>query len=430
MKHLPARSASVLTPAPSGGARPVHDQTMSPASFTGWLSVGQLVGWGSVFYAFSMLMEPVERELGLGRSGVSLAFSVALLAEGLAAFAVGRWIDKGHERRVMATGSALAGACLLGLSQVHTAQGWMLGWLGLGLAMSATLYTPAFAVLTRRYPLNFRRQIITVTFLGGLASTVFIPLMAWLLHAVGWRHMLWVLAACQWLVCLPIHLRLLRSPAGTTAHARRAHHTHPTPDSYRQALRQPAFALIGVFVVLMLSVSVALAAHLVNLLTESGLPRAWVVALPATVGLVQVAGRAMLYFFEHRASVHTVNRWSPALIPAGLLVLLAALAWLSVWPAASVAATLVFVVLYGLGNGMLTIVKGTAIAQYVSQTHAASLNGALGVPTALGRAAAPWLLGVLWTPQAGYSHGLWALLLASVVALVALAAAQRLSAQR
>lgn len=402
----------------------------SPAAFTGWLSVGQLVGWGSVFYAFSMLMEPVERELGLGRSGVSLAFSVALLAEGMAAFAVGRWIDKGHERGVMATGSALAGACLLGLSQVHTAQGWMLGWLGLGLAMSATLYTPAFAVLTRRYPLNFRRQIITVTFLGGLASTVFIPLMAWLLHAVGWRQMLWVLAACQWLVCLPIHLRLLRSPAGATAHARRAHHPHPTPDSYRQALRQPAFALIGVFVVLMLSVSVALAAHLVNLLTESGLPRAWVVALPATVGLVQVAGRAMLYFFEHRTSVHTVNRWSPALIPAGLLVLLAALAWLSVWPAASVAATLVFVVLYGLGNGMLTIVKGTAIAQYVSHPHAASLNGALGVPTALGRAAAPWLLGVLWTPQAGYGHGLWALLLASVVALAALAGAQRLSAHR
>lgn len=404
---------------------------MSPASFTGWLSVGQLVGWGSVFYAFSMLMEPVERELGLGRSGVSLAFSVALLAEGLAAFAVGRWIDQGHERRVMATGSALAGACLLGLSQVHTAQGWMLGWLGLGLAMSATLYTPAFAVLTRRYPLNFRRQIITVTFLGGLASTVFIPLMAWLLHAVGWRHMLWVLAACQWLVCLPIHLRLLRSPAPRQTDPAPAHHLRPaTTDSYRQALRQPAFALIGVFVVLMLSVSVALAAHLVNLLTESGLPRAWVVALPATVGLVQVAGRAMLYFFEHRTSVHTVNRWSPALIPAGLLVLLAALAWLSAWPAASVAATLVFVVLYGLGNGMLTIVKGTAIAQYVSQPHAASLNGALGVPTALGRAAAPWLLGVLWTPQAGYSHGLWALLLASVVALVALAAAQRLSAQR
>jgi cyanate permease len=81
--------------------------------------------------------------------------------------------------------------------------------------------------------------------------------------------------------------------------------------------------------------------------------------------------------------------------------------------------------LYGLGNGMLTIVKGTAVAQYVSRTHAASLNGALGVPQALGRACAPWLLGALWSPAAGYRYGLWTLLLLSLLAMAALAAAQR-----
>jgi hypothetical protein len=67
------------------------------------------------------------------------------------------------------------------------------------------------------------------------------------------------------------------------------------------------------------------------------------------------------------------------------------------------------------------------VAQYVSQEHAASLNGALGVPTALGRATAPWMLGALWTPASGYTWGLWALLAASLVAMAALVAAQRLS---
>lgn len=414
---------------------------LSDTAWVGWLSLGQLVGWGSVFYAFSMLIEPVERELGLSRSEVSLAFSLALLAEGLAAFAVGRWIDLGHARRVMTGGSALAGACLLGLSQVHTAWGWTLGWLGLGLAMAATLYTPAFAVLTRRHPGNFRRQIITVTFLGGLASTVFIPLMAWLLANAGWRHMLWVLAGCQWLICLPIHAWLLRPAAlGATpaavpeapassphALARQVVLAHAATHSYRQALREPAFVLIGVFVVLMMAVTVAVAAHLVSLLSESGLPAHWAVALPAGIGLVQVVGRSLLYFFEHRANVHTVNRWIPALLPMGLLALLAALAVAQRWPQATATTavlTVLFVGLYGLGNGMLTIVKGTAVAQYVSRTHAASLNGALGVPQALGRAAAPWLLGVLWSPEVGYRHGLWALLLLSVAAMAALALAQ------
>jgi hypothetical protein len=56
---------------------------------------GQLITWGSVFYTFALLMEPVERELGLTRAQSSLAFSLALLAEGLLAYPVGRWIDRG-----------------------------------------------------------------------------------------------------------------------------------------------------------------------------------------------------------------------------------------------------------------------------------------------------------------------------------------------
>jgi len=92
-----------------------------------------------------------------------------------------------------------------------------------------------------------------------------------------------------------------------------------------------------------------------------------------------------------------------------------------------VAAVGLFVLIYGLGNGMLTIVKGTAIAYYVSQDHVATLNGALGVPLALARAAAPLLLGVMWSPQAGYSHGLWLLLGLSVLGVGALMLAQRLS---
>jgi hypothetical protein len=188
-------------------------------------------------------------------------------------------------------------------------------------------------------------------------------------------------------------------------------------------MRQPTFVLVGVFQVLMMAVTVAVAAHQINLLQESGLPLAWAVALPAALGLVQVAGRALLFFFEHRFSVHTVNRVIPLFMPLGLAALLLSLTVShgNVWVAG------LFVALYGLGNGMVTIVKGTAVAQYVNQTHAASLNGALGLPIALGRAAAPWLLGVLWTPAAGYLPGLWGLLAGSLVAVGALVWAQHIS---
>ena len=167
----------------------------------GWLSATQLISWGSMFYTFALIMEPVERDLGLSRIETSLAFSIALLAEGLMAYPVGRWIERGHERRVMTVGSLVAATCLVAVGDAHSRWGFYGAWAAMGAAMSAVLYSPVFAVVTRRFPADFRRAIITMTFLGGLASTVFIPLTAWLISVLGWRlaiQSLALLACAAW----------------------------------------------------------------------------------------------------------------------------------------------------------------------------------------------------------------------------------------
>lgn len=388
---------------PDDGPAPGH---RSPLVL--WLSVAQLVSWGCVFYGFSLLMEPVEAALGMSRAESSLAFSLALLMEGLLAYPVGRWIDRGHERAVMAGGSLLMGLALAVHSAVQTPLQFYAVWLMLGVGMSATLYPPAFAVLTRRYPQHFRRAIITLTFLGGLASTVFIPLIAWLFQTWGWRESLWVLAALQWLICLPIHALVLRHAPVTHAPATAR---GDTPDLQRH-LRSPTFLLLGTFMVLIMSVTSALPAHMVSLLRESGMNEAWVITVPASIGVLQVVGRLLLYFFEARLDVHQANRWIPCLIVLGLVVLLLG-GHDPLW-------ALVFVACYGMGNGMITIVKGTAIAMYVSRPLNASLNGALGVPMALARATAPWLMGVLWSAEVGYRWGLGLMTALGLLAISAL----------
>jgi len=387
----------------------------------GWLSLAQLISWGSIFYTFALVMAPVERDLGLSRAESSLAFSLALLVEGLLAYPVGRWIDRGHERVVMTGGSVLAGVCLLLQGSVTGMVGFYAVWAGLGAAMAAVLYAPAFAVVTRRFPLDFRRAIILMTFLGGLASTVFIPLSAWLMALWGWRHAFIALAALHLLVCAPLHALTLR---GAPRPSPRVAAADPLAvKGVTDFIFSAPFLLIGVFVVLLMAVTVALPAHMVSLLRENGLREVWVIAIPAGIGVIQVLGRLLLYFFEHHVDPHLANRLIPCLIPLGLLALLAA----PLSPDGQMGAVLLFVLLYGLGNGMLTIVKGTAIAQYVNRDHVATLNGALGLPLALARAAAPLLLGLLWTAQAGYTHGLWLLLALSVVGVGALMLAQQLA---
>jgi len=129
-----------------------------------------------------------------------------------------------------------------------------------------------------------------------------------------------------------------------------------------------------------------------------------------------------MFFFEKRVNLHTMNRTIPMLIPIALVFLIFASGY--VWGA------LLFIVLFGLGNGMMTIVKGTAIAQYVSRDNIAALNGALGLPTAIGRAITPWAVGALWSAQAGYTVGLSLLMAIGVVGAVALVLAQRFALSR
>jgi MFS family permease len=402
-----------------------HDSAHTHARFVGWLSLAQLISWGSIFYAFSLVMEPVEQVLGLSRAQSSLAFSLALLAEGLLAYPVGRLIDRGYERAVMTGGSVLAGVCLALHGLVTGIAGFYAVWLGLGAAMAAVLYSPAFAVVTRRFPLDFRRAIITMTFLGGLASTVFIPLTAWLIASWGWRGAISSLALLHLLVCAPLHALVLRGAPKPLRH-RLPHHAttgQAAQHSASRHMRSAPFLLVALFVIVMMAVTVALPAHMVSLLRENGLSETWVIAIPASIGVIQVLGRLLLYFFEHHFDLHLANRLIPGLIPLGLMALLAA----PLTGTSSLWAVMAFVTLYGMGNGMLTIVKGTAMAQYVSRDHVATLNGALGVPLALARASAPLLLGGLWTAQAGYKYGLWLLLALSVVGMGALMAAQRFS---
>lgn len=402
-----------------------HPHTLALGHFSFWLSLPQLITWGSVFYSFSLLMTPLEAELGMTRAESSLAFSLALLAEGLMAYLVGRWIDAGRERMVMTLGSLWIGTGLLAHSLVNSVMGFYAAWIWLGLGMAATLYNPAFAVVTRRFAQDFRRAIITLTFLGGLASTVFIPLFAWWMELWGWRQALWALAGLQILVCAPLHVWLLQGAKGTQVnpapptHTKQIGHTEK-PDTalpVREHLRHAPFWLLALFMVLTMAVTSALPAHMIALLQESGLSPAWVLGVPAAIGVIQVLGRLVLFVFERYWDIHAANRWIPTLIPAGVMVLLIG----GLQPLAA----LVFVLLYGLGNGMNTIVKGTAMAQYVSRAHVGQLNGLLGLPIALARAAAPLTLGLLWSPEQGYTLALWWLLMASLLGTAALWSAQR-----
>src|SRR5689334_3782038 len=173
----------------------------SPASSTRlpWrlvapLSVAQIVSWGSLIYAFTLFIEPMGREFGWSKEALSAAYTLGLMASGLGAIPVGHWIDRGHGRLVMTGGSLLAALSLALWSQVAAYPAFLAIWIGIGFAMSATLYEPGFSVLSRSLGSSSRRGITAMTLVGGFASIVFIPLMHGLIDHLGWRGALLALA--------------------------------------------------------------------------------------------------------------------------------------------------------------------------------------------------------------------------------------------
>jgi MFS family permease len=389
--------------------------------WVGAMSLAQLISWGSLYYTFSLLMPVVELDLGANRVEVSGAFSAALLASGLAGVVVGRLIDQGHARAVMSIGSVGAGLLLIAHSKITSLVGLYSVWIGLGIAMACILYEPVFTVLIRRWPRDYRRSLIAMTFLGGLASTVFIPLSAWMIAGLGWRETCLVLAAMHFLLCLPIHLWMLRDEPPAWHEVARdgasASESSGTAPSVRELATSPAFVLISVFSFVFMGLSAALSAHMVPLLGERGLPAAWAVAVPASIGVMQVIGRLLLFIFEGRIDPKKLDLIIPLLMPLSLLLLLAG--------GGSIGAALAFAACFGVGNGLITIVKATAIAAYVSRDRVAVLSGLQTLPGAVARACGPILLAALWTVSSSYTAGLWLLVVAGMVATGLLAAAQK-----
>jgi MFS family permease len=179
------------------------------------LSVTETVTWGIVYYGFPVFLRPMEQDLGASRVAVTGAFSVGLGVSALAALPVGRWIDRHGARGLMTVGSCLTTCLTFAWARVETLPALYAVWFGMGVAMAATLYEPAFAVVVSWFPRGRDRALLTVTLAAGLASTIFMPIEAWLLSRVGWRSALTILTVVLGVVTIPMHAALLRrAPTG------------------------------------------------------------------------------------------------------------------------------------------------------------------------------------------------------------------------
>lgn len=374
------------------------------------LGVAQIVSWGTLFYTIGVLGAAMRTDVGTSDAVLFGAFTAGLFVSGLVSPFVGRQIDRHGGRTMLASGSVLGALACAVLALAHGPFTLLAGWLLAGLAMAGCLYDPAFATLHAIAGARYRRTVTALTLFGGFASTVFWPLSQFLLDALGWRATFAIYAGLHVLVCLPVHL--VAVPAGR---APAPHVDDPVPAS---AATTPAattradgavYAWLATALALAAFLSSAIAAHLIGLLTATGLAARDAVLIGSMIGPMQVAGRIMEFAFGRHVRALAVGTLAFALMAAALAVFTQVH---GVWIVA-----LAFAIPYGWSNGVMTIARGTVPAELFGTRGYGALLGRLAQPQFVLKAIAPVALTLLFAVDPTRTLTPYALALLALVAL-------------
>ena len=355
------------------------------------IGLGQLVNWGVLFFAFGVLLVPVEETLQAPRWLVAGAFSLALLVSAIAAPAVGRLADRGQGPAVMQAGGLISAGLLIAWAAAPNLIATYIIWAGLGACMAAILYEPVFAIVGRAFADGDTRlrAIATVTITGGLASTVFLPGTTLLVTELGWRGAVIVLAVLIALSTLIVtrlafadlrfSLQQLRDAISDQSGA---------PAGSDRALDR----LVIVFSLSSIAAS-AVASNIIAALIERDLSPQRAAAIGGLLGVMQLPGRALMMNRSFAPGPVQLVTISFALQIAGLLALMAR-SQVALWVGVS---------LFACGAGLATLARPYFVLHMYGTARAGHINGVIARGQQMARAGGPVAAAAL-ASVAGYGR--------------------------
>ena len=358
-------------PAPPGAARSRWGVVLA-------LGTSQTLAWASSYYLPAILADPIAASLGIARTWVFGAFSMSLLICAVLTPRVGRFIDRRGGRGVLTLSAIVLSGGLLALAAARGPVVLFAAWAVLGAGMALGLYDAAFATLTTIYTDEARGPITGITLIAGFASTVSWPVSSVLDHAIGWRGTCVVWAALNLVVSLPLIRVVLPAPT-RLAHLPRASNARVGWNPRREMILL-AYAFAATWFV-----TGSMVAHLPRLLERAGATTTQAIAAAALMGPAQVGARIAEFVLLRRAHPLVSARIATTLHPLGAAAL----------GLAGTAAIAPFTILYGAGNGLLTIARGTVPLAVFGPVGYGERTGLLGAPARAIQSLAPFVFGLL-----------------------------------
>ena len=369
-----------------------------------------MFGGGTAHSGFSVFFLPIQRDLGLSYTSMSLVFSLARAEGGVSGFVLGWLVDKVGSRRLVLFGGLTAGIGMVLLSQVHAYWLLLLVYVGVvSIGRSAGMGQTLMAVVNQWFIRHKALAMSTLMTSFAMGGAIAVPLLALGIEHLGWRATLLYAGLFIGLLTLPVAL-IIRSkpedlglrPDGSLAsrpaslagwRGRRSPPDGTGDFTVRQALRTRAFWLLLVAIGLRVVVVDALTIHQIPMLVWKGINEQtaafyvslmFFLSIPLRFGLGLAGG-----LFSPRKVVF-----------AGMSI--GALGLLGMLTLEGVPAVVGLIVALAVVEGV-TSVNWITVSDYFGRSRFASLMGVMSAFLNLGSATAPVLSGWAFDQTQSYN---------------------------
>lgn len=337
------------------------------------LGITQIILWGGSYFLMALIAGPVAQEQGWARGWVAGSLSLAILVSGLLAPMAGQAIRRHGGRPVLMGGALILALGLVLMTAAPNLPLFMAAWAVMGVGMAGCLYDPLFSAIGQAYGPPARSAMTQVALISGFALTLCWPAGSWLMEAAGWRVVCLVYAALDATLVIAVFAWALPKEQRPPGAASPGGGSAPAP-----VQAYPGLLRLGVAFTLAAMIMTSVSVELLSLLQSQGVTAATAVALGALIGPSQVGVRLLEMALGRRAHPWFSLVFSATGFACALLLLALAPGW--AWLA---------IILYGMGNGMRTIVRGSLPLTMYGPQGFADAMGRLGRPALIAQALTP-----------------------------------------
>lgn len=314
------------------------------------LGVSQIMGYGVLYYAFAILLPKMAGTLDLTLSGIFAVLSLALFLGGFMSPVAGILTDRFGGRFVMTGGALAAGLATMTLSLAEGRVGLFASIVLVESAAMFVLYPVAFASVSRLdLTISPQRSITIITLFGGVASTIFWPLTLALYETIDWRSAWVILGGAYLVVCVPLHWLCLGGPE-RDLEAPPSDKTTEWPVLTGTARQRGMIWMVVSFVFSGYLMGAVMTLWVTNV-QDLGHSAALAALAGAVIGPFKTVGRFLELLISRNLYPLVTYLLALGLMLAGFLTLLAV--------GFTVPGVMLAAALYGMGDGIKTIARGT-----------------------------------------------------------------------